>query len=154
MTKIEIAIEYLEPITKHPTMTGEYCEHLITAIAALKERAEQEGRCVVLPCKVGDTLYAIADCADIIKLYDDDYFTGTGAIECPFEKDCTFEECDDGNRRVFETVCNGFLIDKDGNLIVFLDFINAAFGPFDFGKTVFLTRAEAEAALAKGAEHD
>ena len=110
-------------------------------------KAKAEGRLVVLPCKVGDTVYAIVNCADIIKSCDDDYFTGTGAISCSFEKDCPFEECDDGNRGVFETACKGFWVDDEGRLNVFLDYINANIGPLDFGKTVFLSREAAENAL-------
>lgn len=113
-------------------------------------QAWREGRLVMLPCKVGEPVYAIANCADVIKLYDDDYFTGTGAISCPFEKDCPFEECDDGNRRVFETACKGFWVDDEGRLSVFLDYINTNIGPLNFGKTVFLTREAAEAALKEG----
>ena len=45
MNEVEQAIEYLEPISKHSTMTGAYCEHLKTAITALRERAEREKGC-------------------------------------------------------------------------------------------------------------
>lgn len=34
LERVERAIAYLEPITKHPTMTGQYCEHLKTASTA------------------------------------------------------------------------------------------------------------------------
>jgi hypothetical protein len=112
------------------------------------EDAEQEGRLAVLPCKVGDTVYAIADCADILKDCDDDYYTGTGAITCPFEKDCEFEECDDANRRIFETYVRSIYKDKDEPVNIFLDkIVDRQFYPSDFGKTVFLTREAAEAAL-------
>ena len=46
MNEIERAIEYLEPISKHPTMTGAYCEHLKVAIEALREQAERSKGCV------------------------------------------------------------------------------------------------------------
>ena len=140
----------------------ELCEYCGTAVLSVPEgisqgrleeiiEAETDGRLVILPCKVGESLYAIVNCADIIKSCDDDYFTGTGAISCSFEKDCPFEECDDGNRGVFETACKGFWVDDEGRLNVFLDYINANIGPLDFGKTVFLTREAAENALG-GAE--
>ena len=45
MNEIESAIEYLTPISEHPIMTGEYCKHLKTAIAALKEKQEREKGC-------------------------------------------------------------------------------------------------------------
>jgi len=112
--------------------------------------AERDGRVVVLPCKVGDAVYAIADCADILKDCDDDYYTGTGAITCPFEKDCEFEECDDANRRIFETYVGSIYKDKDEPVNIFLDkIVDRQFYPSDFGKTVFLTRAEAEQALVR-----
>jgi hypothetical protein len=112
------------------------------------EDAEQEGRLIRLPVKVGDTVYVIADCVDVLKTYDDDYFSGTGAIECPFDKDCRFEECDDSNRRVFETSCHGiWIIGEDGKLSIFVDYLNVDIGSHNIGKTVFLTREEAEKAL-------
>ena len=122
-------------------------------VAELAEKV-RDGRLLVLPCKVGDTVYAIADCADILKDCDDDYYTGTGAITCPFEKDCEFEECDDANRRIFETYVRSIYKDKDEPVNIFLDkIVDRQFYPSDFGKTVFLTREAAEAAL-EGAEHE
>jgi hypothetical protein len=79
---------------------------------------------------------------------DDDYFTGTGATECPFEKDCEFEECDNGNVRVFETTIRSGWVEEN-HTCVFCDTLNYELIPSDVGKTVFLTRAEAEAALRK-----
>ena len=114
-------------------------------------RAEIEGRLLVLPCKVGDTVFVIAHCADVMMNCDDDYETGTGARECPFENDCDFEECDDDNRRIFETTCTGFFIDGTRRDL-FVDHINAEFYITDIGKTVFLTLAEAEAALTANNE--
>lgn len=109
--------------------------------------AKAEGRLVVLPCKVGDTVYVIADCVDIMKFCDDDYYTGTGDIQCPFEKDCNFEECDDSNRRIVETVCAGFWLEEDGRWKVFIDYITADIGISSFGKTVFPNRETAEKAF-------
>lgn len=80
-------------------------------VGRLKEiiRAEAEGRIVVLPCKVGDTVF-----------YNDTY----------------------GN--VYEAIVQSIVIDKSRTI-----FITSGIG-FDettVGKTVFLTREEAEAAL-------
>ncbi len=105
--------------------------------------AEKDGRLVVLPCKVGDTVYVISYCENVMMNCDDDYETGTGATECPFECDCPFEDCDDGNKRIFETTCSGFFFGDDRK-DVFFDHINAEFYITDFGKTVFLTRGAAE----------
>lgn len=119
----------------------------------LKEicNAERDGRLMVLPCKVGDTVYVISKCENVHMCRDDDYFTGTGAIECPFEKDCEFEECDDGNTRVFETTIRGGWVEEN-HICVFCDTLNFEIVQSDIGKTVFLTREEAEKALKGGAE--
>lgn len=110
--------------------------------------AEKDGRVVVLPCKVGDTVYVISHCENVMVHCDDDYETGTGFRECPFENSCEFEDCDDGNKRIFETTCTGFYL-TDGKSDIFFEDLTAEFYLSDFGKTVFLTRAEAEAALAQ-----
>ena len=91
-------------------------------------QAEKDGRMMVLPCKVGDTVWAnIAIVGDRYKAADRPYpvevvFIGMG-------KDKRFFHVQYSNGRVF---------------------------PFDFdrvGETIFLTREEAEAAL-KNMEED
>lgn len=81
-------------------------------------QAEQDGRLVVLPCKVGDTVY----------------FTLLGRIiEKPVFSIVSFS----ASARIY---CAG---------------TSEYFRPEDFGKTVFPTREEAEAALAqKGVTHE
>lgn len=81
--------------------------------------AEANGRLVVLPCKVGDTVYALERWCD-------------GSIgDCDSRVSC--EECDDYKQQI------------NPRRIVSID---AAFAVIEMlGKTVFLTRAEAEAAL-------
>lgn len=75
--------------------------------------AEKEGRCVVLPCKVGDTVYC----------------TNTG--------------------RVKEAEVSGFGIGYGGTVWFTLDISKDIHWTIErFGKTVFLTRSEAEAALS------
>lgn len=39
------AIEYLEPLTHHPTLTGSYADALKSAVVALREQAERENGC-------------------------------------------------------------------------------------------------------------
>jgi hypothetical protein len=113
--------------------------------------AEREQRVAVLPCKVGDTVWAIVACEDIVKDCDDDYYTGTGAITCPFEKTCNDDECTDDHTGIVETDFHGAFIDEDG-LEFWLSHVNCTFKPSDFGKTVFITREAAQAALdGKGA---
>jgi hypothetical protein len=112
---------------------------------AVKKVQANDPLTVRLPCKAGDTVYAIVYCESIVMDCDDDYETGTGARECPFEIDCPFEECDDNNRRIVETTVSGFWFDET-KIDVFLDREQAEIYASDFGKTVFLTLAEAEAA--------
>lgn len=99
----------------------------------------------VLPCKVGTTVYVIAKCESVHVLRDDDYFTGTGAMECPFEDQCNFEDCDDANEQIIETTITGLWCGKQVEM--FLEHLEITVMEKDFGKSVFLSRAEAEKAL-------
>ncbi len=117
-------------------------ENLLTYCMSRLENA------IVPPCKVGDTVYAIADCSRIMMYYDNDYLTGTGAIECPFEDVCEFTECNDENTQVIET-CVSHLLFDDEDCTFGCEHINNSYNFNDFGKTVFLTREEAEKALAE-----
>lgn len=80
-------------------------------------QADREGRCVVLPCKVGDTVWAILDGAK-------------------YARECKVDFVNIGSF---------------GTTIVFMtkDWLREQYGVAAdaFGKTVFLTREEAKAAL-------
>ena len=39
------AIEYLKPISEHPTMTGNFCKHLKSAILSMEEMTKREKGC-------------------------------------------------------------------------------------------------------------
>jgi len=79
---------------------GEICE------------AERDGRLVVLPCKVGDTVW---------------WLTGNRVVECRIHR---------------------IQINKHGLYVVLKSgVVHGAFHDNEIGKTVFLTREEAEAAL-------
>ena len=82
-------------------------------------KADKDGRLVVLPCKVGDTVWMCEEDFGIVLPYTIDLisFVGKG---CGYSANCNH---------------NGELIDSIG------------FEDDDIGKTVFLTREEAEAAL-------
>ena len=129
--------------------------------------ADREGRCVVLPAGIGDTVYHITTCKNFSKVLDGTMYGPNGklgtayGLYCPWElaETCPFS-CDDdesydrekrkNNLVIFEIVVTGMLSD-DMQDTLFLEYSgNAAFD--DFGKTVFLTREEAEAALAKIAD--
>lgn len=86
------------------------------------EDLEEQGRLVVLPCKVGDTVY-----------------------ETLFEWDCT--EClkTSFKPKVRERKVTHFMLTKSGDII--LGVAGDGSDYLIYGKTVFLTRAAAEAAL-------
>lgn len=84
-------------------------------------QADREGRCVVLPCKVGDAIYM-----------------PTGIRHC---KITGYEEDE----------CDGFHIASDGVLQIKAKCWTGNHGTYGVpGKTVFLTREEVEAALREG----
>lgn len=87
--------------------------------------AEAEGRLVVLPCKVGDRVFAIFDSDD--------------------GKEISAERITEAGTRGFWTANSPRLAPDRMD----------EFTPWqEIGKTVFLTREEAEAALEKGAGSD
>lgn len=110
------------------------------------EDLEEAGRLIEPPCAVGDTVYVVTACENVVMNHDNDYFTGTGAIKCPYEDDCPYADCGDENKRVFETYCSTIYLDEDGFNIILEDFAFTATLE-DFGKTVFLTKEEAERKL-------
>lgn len=90
----------------------------------LKEmvQAKREGRCVVLPCKVGDTLYDI------------------------------YEAMGNGTGEIRELKVNDIRIHLDKRSKEWLIAGGYYFSLSDFGKTVFLTREDAQAALRREQE--
>lgn len=97
--------------------------------------AERDGRCVVLPCKVGDTLYHVGliSCRDCPKRGP---LTLCKDFRDMYGEPMTLEDCEED---CIETV-REYPAKFDLDLIRLL------------GHTVFLTRAEAEAALEKKGE--
>ena len=85
--------------------------------------ADQEGRVIVLPCKVGDTVYAI------VQVFGDD-----GVRPRIIEKKIT---------GIGGNALNKVWMVNKGNKY------EDRFSPSEFGRTVFLTRKEAEKALAE-----
>lgn len=94
-------------------------------IARLRELAvaDQEGRVIVLPCKVGGTVYAI------VQVFGDD-----GVRPRIIEKKIT---------GIGGNALNKVWMVNKGNKY------EDRFSPSEFGRTVFLTREEAEKALAE-----
>lgn len=124
-------------------------------------QADREGRCVVLPVAIGTTVYHITTCKDFPRVLDGTLYDSNGGhgtatgYYCPYElaENCPFDaedfDCDkNGNKlNIFEDAVEGINIDDYENYIR-LNY-SGAVDFEDFGKTVFLTREEAEAALRR-----
>ena len=129
----------MERLTQHTPVEFGYCEYQISPhvdeedfinrlgtyediadglpLDRLREicAAERDGRCVVLPCKVGETVYA------------------------PFRKEVK-------EYKIERVDIRGICFDSEDGAWIFLKHIQDG--------TVFLTRAEADAALQKEAQHE
>lgn len=102
--------------------------------------ADKDGRCVVLPCKVTDELYVvgkkqIVEC-DIAETYLHDDGTIEYLVNFECGEDCTGCPFDSWERESVsdEYHCGG-------------EYGDGSVSSKDFGKTVFLTREEAERAM-------
>lgn len=149
---------YPDDITKCLEQSKHLCE---------LAQAEKEGRLVVLPCKVGDTVYHITTCEYFPQVLDGTMYgsdcgpgTATG-FYCPCElaENCPFDaddfDCNINKKKfaVFEDEVVSLCI-NDCEMRVELGY-SGYVDVSDFGKTVFLTREAAEAALNDlEAEHD
>ena len=94
---------------------------LISKLAAYED-AEEQGRLVILPCKVGDKVFRV------VPKCSGSY------IQCPFNGGYGTDRCNN---------CDAFIQEESFCFFMFED----------IGKTIFLTREEAEAAL-KGGQDD
>ena len=106
------------------------------------EDLAEQNRLIELPCQVGQKVYLKAPCEYVVTKMDYE----TGVVKCPFEDDCEYEECDDRNERIFETTVESIFNDRDGQYID-LHKMCIEIPVSDFGKTIFLTRKEAEQEL-------
>ena len=137
---------------------------LASTVAYLKElkeymQLEEQGLLLRLPCKVGSTVYAICTCEAVGTVLDGTLYGSNGGFGtatgyyCPYELSdkCPHTEADDCEEcknieNVFEdtvdyiniTECEILIGLKNTNLCVTVD---------EIGKTVFLTKAEAEQKL-------
>ena len=127
--------------------------------------ADKDERCVVVPVTIGATVYHITTCKDFPKvldgtLYDDNGALGTATgYYCPCElaENCPFDaedfDCDKNKNKlnIFEDTVEEIHIGEceEYFLLNYSGVINSE----DIGKTVFLTREEALAAL-KAREQD
>lgn len=111
-------------------MTGDSIRIMLKKLAAYED-AEEQGLLIRLPCKVGDTVWVVTS---PFNVFDD--------IE--YEKNMRNE--------VYEAFVSSVTFYKNGEQYrisakVTNHFIGAYFQECDFGKTVFLTKEEAEAKL-------
>ena len=123
------------------------------------EDLEEQGLLLRLTCNVGDTVYAICTCEAVDTVLDGTLYGSNGGFGtatgyyCPYELSdkCPHTEADDCEKcknieNVFEdtvdyiniTECEILIGLKNTNLCVTVD---------EIGKTVFLTKAEAEQKL-------
>lgn len=105
---------------KHANYWGEAIDRL-----AYYEELEEQGRLIVHPCKLGDTVYVI------------DWY-----MDCDINE---FDVCDD-YRKNDEIACGYCRHNVIKRFVSKRKYENQKIE--DFGKTVFLTREEAEAALS------
>lgn len=114
---------------------------LDTTAGRLRElvQSDRDGRLVVMPCTVGDTVYVIGDRLCRACTIDEAYISDSKDVEYLVSFDC-------------DSDCNGCPFndwhqDYTGEYSCNGEFGNAAVKSSQFGKTVFLTREEAERCL-------
>ena len=116
-----------------PNLHYTNCEEGYCAIEKLAayEDTEEQGLLLRLPCKVGDTVWVVTSPFNVFDdiEYDEDM---KDEVYEAFISSVTFYKCGE-QYRIYAKVTNHF--------------IGAYFRECDFGKTVFLTREEAEAKL-------
>ena len=98
---------------------------------AAYEDAEEQGLLLRLPCKVGDTVWLVTSPFNVFDDIEYDENMKDEVYEA-FISSVTFYECGE-QYRIYAKATNHF--------------IGAYFRKCDFGKTVFLTKEEAEAKL-------
>lgn len=136
------AIEILNELyTERLSYNSEYMPLIEAALQlAAYEGAEEQGRLVVFPCKVGDTCYIAGN-------------DGERIVECKINY---ITLSDDGIEYVLDSVCgencdgcpfDDYHQDMDGEYYCSCEYGDVSVSPSDFGKIVFLSREEAEAAL-------
>ena len=121
-----------------------FSDGVLSALLTISKIINSQPTCNTnpFPCKVGDTVYLRIACECINTIFD----RKTGASDCPFESDCKFEECNNGNERFVETTIDSIFNNGNG-WYCSLKHLCIEISISDFGKTVFLARQEAEKAI-------
>lgn len=124
-------------------------------------QADKEGRVVVLPCEIGDTVYHITTCEHFPQILDGTMYgpngepgTATGRYcPCELSETCPFDvedfDCEKNKKKlaVFPDTVAGLYI-ADYKVRINLDY-SGTVNVLDFGNTGFLNREDAEVALAE-----
>lgn len=122
-----LLLKVVETIEKHPKLlTDEEVDKWEEY-----KRLEQQGRLVKLPCKVGNTVYVVTSPFNVFDDIEYDENMKEEVYES-YVSSVSFYECGE-QYRIYAKATNHF--------------IGAYFRECDFGKTVFLTKSEAEARL-------
>ena len=128
--------------------------------------AEEQGLVLKLPCKVGDTVYAICTCKDVETVLDGTMYgqnggfgTATGYY-CPYELNdkCPHTETDDCEEcknieNVFEDTI-AYISIEEYDITIGLTNTNLCTNIYEIGKTIFHTQEQAEEALKKMREEE
>lgn len=109
------------------------------------EDAEAEGRLVVLPCKVGDKVWAVGERRIVECEIDEAYLDDVKGLEFLVSYRCGYPE--EGDECCKGCPFYGWHQEYSGEWSCEGEWGNASVLFADIGKTVFLTREEAEAAL-------
>ena len=121
--------------------------------------AEEQGLLLKLPCMTGDTVYAICTCEAVYTVLDGTLYGSNGGFGtatgyyCPYELNdkCPHTEADDCEEcknieNVFEDTVDYINI-AECEILIGLKNTNLCVTVDEIGKTVFLTKAEAEQKL-------
>lgn len=164
-------------------LTGAYCRGkfeataIVDRLAAIEDilgdtydldhlrelvEAERDGRCVVIPAQIGESVYHITTCKDFPKVLDGTMYgpnggcgTATGyycpcelAENCPFEleEDGSFD-CDNHKNTlaIYEDVVTEIVVNYVESFVR-LEY-SGCVDFEDFGKSIFLSREAAEQAM-------
>jgi hypothetical protein len=116
-----------------------------------QEKAEKNGLLLKLPCKVGSTVYVLAECKNIKDILDGTTYDNATGYYCPYElyDNCPHvcDECDEAQDKtaVFEDTVAGFIYEY-GMLVIYTKFTGVS---SQLGDYIFLSKEEAEKALVE-----
>lgn len=130
---------------------------LLTEKLAEYEKLKGQKKLRIFPCVIGDIVYVLTKCEDILPKSDGTSYDRGGdsapdiaSYHCPYEDDCPFkdkdfQDCENYKKitAVFEDTVNQISIFKDDVVHIFTENCSTL---GIFGKDIFLTREAAETA--------